>query len=88
MQLSEVTVHMPFSGKVAVFITSCYAVFQISDAVFHSPLINTLITALFIAILAFWFRMSAVVERSIWILVLIMALCLPILALIAVLILG
>ncbi|KAF0224147.1 MAG: hypothetical protein FD133_959 [Erysipelotrichaceae bacterium] len=47
VDLSEVTFRMPFGGKLAILLTSCYSVIRISDMLFHSVISNILLVVLY-----------------------------------------
>lgn len=87
MDLSEAAFHMPFGGKFAILLTSCYSVIRISDMVFHTWITNILILILYLSGITFWFRKRDVLEHSIWFLVVMFMLILPITTLIALIVL-
>lgn len=87
VDLSEVTLHMPFGGKLAILLTSCYSIIRISDMLFHLVIINIILVVLYLAIIYFWLKKLDVIERPIWFLVMVFVLIMPVLTLIAMIIL-
>lgn len=80
--LSDFSVTMPFGGKAAVLLTSCYAIFRISEMLFHLWVVNLIFVGLYLAVIYFWLSKKDIVERPIWFLILLVVIYSPILVLI------
>jgi hypothetical protein len=87
IRLSELSVTMPFGGKAAILLTSCYSIYRIFDALTHFILIDLVCVAMYLAMIYFWFMKKDIVETQIWFLVLLTVIYAPVLILILMLVL-
>jgi hypothetical protein len=87
IRFSELSVTMPFGGKAAILLTSCYSIYRIFDALTHFILIDLVCVAMYLALIYFWFMKKDIVETPIWFLVLLTMIYAPVLILILMLVL-
>lgn len=85
IKLSDKGLALPLGVKIAVVLTSIYAVYAASDILFNLFLINILVSALYLCILYFWSTMIDRIERPVWFLSIVIMVYLPVLTLISLL---
>lgn len=83
--LSDKGLALPMGVKIAILLTSTYAMYTISEILINQFLINVLILAVYLGVLTLWSTLIDRIKRPMWFLSLILMLYLPILLLISVL---
>ncbi len=83
--LSDKGLALPLGVKIAVVLTSVYAVYAASDILFNQFLINILISVLYLSVIYFWSTMIDKIERPVWFLLITITMYLPVLTLISLL---
>lgn len=86
IRLSEISVTMPFGGKLAVLLTSCYAVFRLIEMTTHLILLGAFCVAIYLGGIYFWFQIKDNYERPMWFLILLSVIYIPVVLLIILLI--
>lgn len=85
INLSDKGLALPMGVKIAVLLTSIYAIYAVSDILFNQFLINILISALYLGVIYFWSTMIDRIERPVWFLLIVIMMYLPVLTLISLL---
>jgi len=80
--VSEATMQIPLGGKLAMFITANYAIFSIMDMFFHRWWISGLAVLFYSVLIGYWVKQKKVFDPSIWFIVVVLLLYLPVLLLI------
>ena len=84
--MSETSTHIPLGGKVAMFLTANYAIYAIMDMISHMWWINGLCVLIYSALIGFWLQKKKSFEPSMWFLLIVLMLYLPVILLIILLV--
>ena len=82
IRLDEFSVSMPFGGKAAILLTSCYSIYRVFDMMTHMIIVDLVFVALYLALITFWFTKKDIIETPIWFLILLTVIYAPVLTLI------
>ena len=86
IRMSEAALSMPIGVKIAIIVTSAYAIYAITDLFFHLIWISIPLVAVYLGCIYVWVMKRDDFERPVWFLVLILLMYLPVLSLISLLI--
>jgi len=75
---SETVVSLPMGGKAAFLLTSNVAIFTIFDSIIQLWWINLISIVVYDLMIWFWFSKKKAMETSIWLIILILILGLPV----------
>ena len=82
IRLDEFSVSMPFGGKAAILLTSCYSIYRVFDMMTHMIIVDLVFVGLYLALITFWFTKKDIIETPIWFLILLTVIYAPVLTLI------
>jgi len=83
IDLSEWAFDLPMGIKIAILVTSTYAVFAIIESLSHQALFGLIGAALYDGLLYLWYLRLDAITRPVWFFTLVLALYLPVLMLIS-----
>lgn len=84
--ISETTMQIPLGGKLAMFITSNYAIYAIMDMFIHLWWVSGVSAVLYSVLIGFWVKQKKVIDPSIWFIIIVLMLYLPVFLLIILLV--
>jgi hypothetical protein len=84
--ISETTMQIPLGGKLAMFITSNYAIYAIIDMFFHQWWVSGISVVIYSVMMGLWVNQKKVIDPSIWFIIIVLVLYLPVLLLIMLLV--
>jgi hypothetical protein len=84
--ISETTMQMPLGGKLAMFITSNYAIYAIIEMSFHHWWVSGVSVVIYSVLMGIWVNQKKLIDPSIWFIIIVLMLYLPVLLLILLLV--